>query len=64
VSLSEVTQMQDSEPPSAAELRQELSPVSERYVAVRVDGETVLFDTSQPDGWIISDSAVDPESMR
>lgn len=62
--MSEVTQMQNSEPPSAAELREEFSAVSERYIAVEFDGETALFDTSEPDGWIISDSAVDPESMH
>ncbi|MFC7139505.1 hypothetical protein ACFQMA_06590 [Halosimplex aquaticum] len=56
--------MQNSDRPSAAELREELSAVSERFVAVDVDGQTVLFDTSEPDSWIVSDNAVDPETMR
>lgn len=56
--------MQNSDRPSAAELREELSAVSERFVAVDIDGQTVVFDTTEPDGWIISDSAVDPEMMR
>ncbi|MFB6140365.1 MAG: hypothetical protein ABEJ26_08015 [Halosimplex sp.] len=56
--------MQDSDSPSAAELREQVPAVSERYVAVDCDGDTVLFDTDEPDGWLLSDGAVDRESMR
>ncbi|WP_436928064.1 hypothetical protein [Halosimplex amylolyticum] len=56
--------MQNSDPPSAAALREELSAVSERFVAVEIDGETVVFDTTEPDSWILTDNAVDPETMR
>jgi hypothetical protein len=61
---SEVTPMQNTDPPSAEALRERVSAVSERYVAVDCDDETVVFDTGEPDGWIVSDSAVDRESMR
>ncbi|WP_164471810.1 DUF7331 family protein [Halosimplex salinum] len=56
--------MQERDQPSAAALRDELSAVSERYVAVEVDGDTVVFDTTDPDAWVLSDGAVDPESVR
>jgi hypothetical protein len=56
--------MQNTDPPSAEALREQVSAVSERYVAVECDEETVLFDTTEPDGWIVSDAAVDRETMR
>ncbi|WP_459192607.1 DUF7331 family protein [Halosimplex sp. J119] len=56
--------MQDSDSPSAAALREQISAVSERFIAVEVDGETVVFDTTEPDSWILTDNAVDPERMR
>jgi len=57
-------QMQERDQPSAAALRRECSAVSERFVAVEVDEETVVFDTTDPDGWVLSDCAVDREDMR
>ena len=56
--------MQERDTPSAAELRDECSAVSERFVAVEVDEETVVFDATDPDGWVLSDSAVDREDMH
>jgi|GEM_PF-1509178 len=56
--------MQNTDTPSAEALREQVSAVSERYVAVDCDGETVVFDASEPDGWIVSDAALDREAMR
>jgi hypothetical protein len=56
--------MQERDLPSAAALRRECSAVSERFVAVEVDEETVVFDTTDPDGWVLSNCAVDREDMR
>jgi len=49
---------------SAAELRAEHSPVSERFVAVELGDGTVIYDSSDADRWLLSDAAVERSEMR
>lgn len=56
--------MQNASDVSAAELRRELSPVSERFGAFELGDALVVYDESATDAWVCSDVAYDRESMR
>jgi hypothetical protein len=58
-----VTPVYDDQP-SAAELRDELSPVSERYGAVKLGPATVVFDSEDPSRWIVSNAGVALSEMQ
>jgi hypothetical protein len=49
---------------SPAELRAEVSPVSERFAAFELGDAVVVFDKDHPDRWICSDTARDREAVR
>ena len=56
--------MEHADTPSPAELRAQLSPVSERFAAFELGNAVVVFDTDDSDRWICSDSAVSRGEMR
>lgn len=56
--------MQELNDVSPAELRAELSPVSERYAAFELGNATVVFDEDDPDRWLLSDVTCDRDAMR
>lgn len=60
---TEVTQMPGNDV-SPAELRAQLSPVSERFAAFEIGDAVVVFDDDRPDRWILSDTALDRDAMR
>jgi len=49
---------------SPAELRAQLSPVSERFGAFELGDAVVVFDDDHSDRWILSDTARDRTAMR
>lgn len=49
---------------SPADLRAEVSPVSERFGAFELGDSVVVFDEDHPDRWILSSVACDPEELR
>ncbi|MFB6152259.1 MAG: hypothetical protein ABEJ40_10690 [Haloarculaceae archaeon] len=58
--------MQNARDVSAAELRSELSPVSERFVSFALGDALVVFDhdSEDDDRWLLSDLAYDRETLR
>ena len=56
--------MEHADDVSPAELRAELSPVSERFAAFTLGDAVVVFDRDDADGWVLSDTAVQRDEMR
>lgn len=56
--------MQERSHPSPAELRANVSPVSERFAALTLGNATVVFDKDRPDRWMLSDESHDLDEMR
>ena len=56
--------MQDTTDVSAAQLRRELSPVSERFAAFELGKAVVIYDEDDHDGWVCSDTAYARDAMR
>jgi hypothetical protein len=49
---------------SPADLRAEVSPVSERFGAFTLGNAVVVFDDDRSDGWILSSVAYEREALR
>jgi hypothetical protein len=47
-----------------ADLRAEVSPVSERFGAFELGDSLIVYDDDRPDGWILSSLAYDREDLR
>lgn len=55
--------MQNDTDLSPAELRAEVSPVSERFAAFEFGEALVVYDEDNPDGWVMSDTTCERDSM-